>query len=272
VGSSDNMKYDDILYSKEDGVGYLTLNRPEVMNACTLNTYREMQRALETADADDEVKVVVITGAGRGFCSGDDVRGLFLSEEARQEILAPQLKRWIKHTPEALDALIEYPKPTIAAVNGAAVGYGCDIALMCDIRIASDRARFGELFIKRALTPASGGLLILPRLVGLGKAYELILTGDIIDATEAERIGMVNRVVPHDKLGEETRVLATKLAHGPPIAQKLAKEALRVGMNWNLREFWDFHFAAERLAFASEDHLEGAKSFLEKREPQFKGR
>jgi enoyl-CoA hydratase/carnithine racemase len=149
-----------------------------------------------------------------------------------------------------LEMLLHYSKPTIAAVNGAAVGYGCDLALMCDLRVASDRARFGELFIKRGLIPEAGGLLVLPHLVGWEKAHELVLTGDLIDAEEALRIGMIGRVV----------------------AQRLAKEAFRIGRDGSIREFTDFQRNAQQLLFRTDDHREGARSFVEKREARFKGR
>ena len=171
------MPYNDILYDKRDAVATITLNRPQVMNACTIKTYDEMLDALRDAEADDSVRVVVLTGAGRGFCAGDDVKEIFLNPEFRDAKPAKrtEVEDWREHRPVALDLLVTYPKPTIASVNGAAVGYGCDIALMCDMRVCSDQARFGEVFIRRGLIPEAGGLLVLPRLVGLARAYELIL-------------------------------------------------------------------------------------------------
>ncbi len=267
------MAYSDILYEKKDAVATVTINRPQAMNACTIKTYNEMADALRDAERDDSVRVVVITGAGRGFCAGDDVKEIFLNPEFRdaRPSKRTEVEEWRTHEPVALDFLVTYPKPTIAAVNGAAVGYGCDIALMCDMRVCSDQARFGELFIRRGLIPEAGGLLILPRLVGLARAYELILTGDIIDAATAERIGMVNRVVPHAQLGEATMALASKLAQQAPLAQRLAKEALRVGLNLNLPYFFDYQRHGQHLMLTSKDHIEGAKSFVEKRAPEFKG-
>jgi enoyl-CoA hydratase/carnithine racemase len=183
------MTYSDILYDKRDSVATITINRPHAMNAATIKTYDEMIDALRDAEADDSVRVVVLTGAGRAFCAGDDVKEIFLNPEFRDAKPAQRklVEEWREHRPVALDLLVTYPKPTIASVNGAAVGYGCDIALMCDMRVCSDQARFGEVFIRRGLIPEAGGLLILPRLVGLARAYELILSGDIIDAAEAER-------------------------------------------------------------------------------------
>ncbi len=142
---------------------------------------------------------------------------------------------------------------------------------MCDMRVCSDQARFGEVFIRRGLIPEAGGLLVLPRLVGLARAYELILSGDIIDAAEAERIGMVNKVVPHAQLGEATAAFARKIAAQAPLAQRLAKETLRVGLNLNLPYFFDYQRHGQHLMLTSQDHLEGAKSFVEKRAANFKG-
>ncbi len=267
------MPYNDILYDKRDAVATITLNRPQAMNACTIKTYEEMLDALRDAEADDSVRVVVLTGAGRGFCAGDDVKEIFLNPEFRDATPAKrtEVEEWREHRPVALDLLVTYPKPTIASVNGAAVGYGCDIALMCDMRVCSDEARFGEVFIRRGLIPEAGGLLVLPRLVGLARAYELILSGDIIDAVEAERIGMVNKVVPHAQLGEATAAFAKKIAAQAPLAQRLAKETLRVGLNLNLPYFFDYQRHGQHLMLTSKDHLEGARSFVEKRAANFKG-
>src|SRR5205823_2149862 len=198
------MAYSDIIYDKREAIATITINRPQVMNACTIRTYGEITEALQDAERDDAIRAVVLTGAVRGF---------FLNPEFQQHEPSrrTQVEEWRRHDPVALDFLITYPKPTIASVNGPAVGYGCDIALMCDLRICSDKARFGELFVRRGLIPEAGGLLVLPRLVGLARAYELILSGDIIEAAEAERIGMVNKVVPHDELAEATAAFAAKL-------------------------------------------------------------
>ncbi|HXN85565.1 MAG TPA: enoyl-CoA hydratase/isomerase family protein [Candidatus Binataceae bacterium] len=267
------MAYSEIIFEKHNAIATITINRPHAMNAGTIRTWGEIADAFRDAEADDAVRVVVITGAGRAFCAGDDVKEIFLNPEFRdaKPNKRKEVEEWRKHEPVALDFLLEYPKPTIASVNGAAVGYGCDIALMCDMRVCSDQAKFGEVFIRRGLIPEAGGLVVLPRLVGLARAYELILTGDIIDATEAERIGMVNRVVPHAQLGEATMALATKLAAQAPLAQRLAKEALRVGLNLNLPHFYDYQRHGQHLMLTSKDHIEGAKSFVEKRPANFKG-
>ncbi len=267
------MPYSEILYDKREQVATITINRPHAMNAGTIKTWAEIAEAFREAERDDSIRVVVLTGAGRAFCAGDDVKEIFLNPEVRDAKPSKrrEVEEWRTHEPVALDFLVTYPKPTIASVNGAAVGYGCDIALMCDMRICSDQARFGEVFIRRGLIPEAGGLLVLPRLVGLARAYELILSGEIIDAAEALRIGMINKVVPHAQLGEATAAFAQKIAAQAPLAQRLAKEALRMGLNLNLSQFFDYQRHGQRLMLTSQDHLEGAKSFVEKRPANFKG-
>lgn len=271
-------EYEHIEVETRNSVGWIRLNRPEAMNAGTGKTWHEIASALRAYERDDEIRVVVITGNGRAFCAGDDVKALFLAEQSpgsgdRPNAIAHQARALLDHEPLGeLEVLLEYKKPTIAAINGAAVGYGCDLALMCDLRIASDRARLGEMFVRRGLIPEAGGLLILPRLVGWEKAHELVLTGDLIDAEEALRIGMVGRVVPHEALLAEATALAERIAGQAPLAQQLAKEGFRVGVDGSFREFKDFQRQAQQLLFRTEDHKEGARSFVEKRPPKFRGR
>lgn len=272
------MAYSDILYDVADGVATVKFNRPQAMNAGTGRTYSELEDAFKTAADDDKVRVVVLTGEGRAFCAGDDVNQVFLAEpdnsaEARSRRLLEQIHDLGSHRRHSLDtAIMECPKPTVAAVNGAAVGYGCDIALMCDMRIASDRARMGEFFIRRGLIPSVGGLMILPRIIGLARAYELVLSGRLVEAEELGAIGMVNRVVPHDDFEEETRKFVAELAAQAPIGQMLAKEGIRMGLNWDYDKIADYSITAIRLLFQTEDHREGALSFVEKRAAKFKGR
>lgn len=273
------MEYEEIIYTIEKNVAIITLNRPDAMNALTNITHAELGQAIEEANKDSNVKVIVITGAGRGFCSGDDVKILFRGgeapkdkEEAEQRAREARLRQMQGATSGGGGApLLTINKPSIAAVNGAAVGYGCDITLMCDMRIASDRARFGEVFLRVGLIPDQAQL-ILPRLVGLAKAYELILTTDIIDAEEAYRIGLVNKVVPHEELMNATMELANKIASKPPIAVQLVKEGIRRGLNMPLNEWAQWHALAFSFAAETEDHREGARAFVEKREPEFKGK
>jgi enoyl-CoA hydratase/carnithine racemase len=267
------MKYKEIIYSLEGQVAVITLNRPEVMNALTNNTHAELAQAIDEAAKDDKVRVIVLTGAGRGFCSGDDVKEIFLSpEQAATKSREAKLRHLQgEHIPGGGHALLEVNKPSIAAVNGAAVGYGCDIALMCNIRVASEKARFGEVFLRRGLIPDQG-MILLPRLVGLAKTYEMILTTDIIDAREAERIGLVNKVVPHENLMNATLELANKIASKSPIAVQLAMEGIRRGLGLAMEEFMRFHALAFTFCSETEDHLEGSRAFVEKRTPVFKGK
>jgi len=264
------MAYKEIIYTVEDMVATITLNRPERMNALTAVTYQEAEQALKEADADNDVRAVIFTGAGRGFCSGDDVRKQPGAPTAEQ---LAQRKIPAKGRPTPLAAaLLGFDKPLIAAVNGAAVGWGMDLALMCDIRIASDRARFGEVYVLRGLIADIAGWLLLPQIVGLSRAYELLLTGDIIDAQEAERIGLVSKVVPHDELMPAVKELATKIANLPPVAIRMTKEAVRKGLDYNLGVLGEYHSHALGVLFATEDFREGSTSVLERRQPVFKGR
>ncbi|MGQ9572304.1 MAG: enoyl-CoA hydratase/isomerase family protein [Dehalococcoidia bacterium] len=269
------MTFEDIVYDKSEAIATLRFNRPHRMNACTLRTYAELAEALEDAARDKSVRVIIITGEGRGFCSGDDVQDIFLaeSEEAQK---AARLKRRIDELTgmaySGADELIFLDKPTIAAVNGPAVGYGMDMALMCDLRVASELARFGEVFVKRGLMADAGALLLLPRLVGWAKAAELIYTGDIIDAQEAYRIGLVNKLVPHEELMDVTLDLARKIAANAPLGTRLSKQGLRRSMGFDLHAFLEWQSTCQRLLFETEDHKEGARSFVEKRQPAFRGR
>ena len=254
----------------------ITLNRPAAMNALTHLTHAELHQAIDDANKDDIIRVIVITGAGRGFCSRDDVKVIFRSgagyDDEAQRRRGEQLK-WMQGGGlfGGGRILLEINKPSIAAVNGAAVGYGCDLTLMCDMRIASDKARFGEVFLRVGLIPDEA-LLLLPRLVGLAKAYELILTTDIIDAEEAYRIGLVNKVVPHEELMNATLKLANKIASKPPISVRLAKEGIRRCLKMPVDEFKQWHSFAFAFCQGTEDHREGARAFVEKREPVFKGK
>ncbi|MCK9275876.1 MAG: enoyl-CoA hydratase-related protein [Syntrophales bacterium] len=267
------MNFKEIIYNVQDSTAVITLNRPERMNALTMVTHDELEQAINEANKDDNVRVLVVTGAGPGFCSGDDVQDVFLnpeetsmkSREARLEFLQGG------HLPGGAHPFLEINKPSIAAVNGAAVGYGCDLALMCSMRIASEKARFGEVFLRVGLIPDEA-LIVLPKLVGTAKAYEMILTTDIIKAEDAEKIGLVNKVVPHEQLMDATMELAAKIAGKPPISVRLAMEGIRRGLNWKMKEFMEWQSQAFTFCMETEDHREGSKAFLEKRQPVFKGK
>jgi len=257
-------------YTVEDHVGVITLNRPETMNALNRQMYVELEQAFRDAHRDPDVRCVVLTGNGRAFCSGDDVRQIMLGEQ-RDETVARLRDAKPKPTPAAT-AVLDCDKPVICAVNGAAVGWGMDLALFADIRIASESAKFGELFIKRGLVADLGGLWRLPRVVGPSKAAELLFTGDIIPAQEAERIGLVSRVVPPAELMPAAMEMARKIAQNPPIALRYMKEGLRRSVHGTMAEMGEYVANSLAYLFTTEDHKEGALSFVERREPVFKGR
>ncbi len=263
------MDYQDIIYTEENGIATMTLNRPDKMNAFSPGMQDSMYRVVENASRDKTVRVLIITGAGRAFCSGADVKSLAegsnrpSSQERPREAVTERI---------SLHVLMQKcEKPIIAAVNGAAVGAGLDLALACDIRIASDKARFAELYIRRGILPAAGGTYFLPRLVGIDKACQLIWTGDMIDAREAERIGMVTTVVPHEELEMATGELAAKLAKAAPMVIQRTKRAIYQGLDMDLESTMKYIQPLMREIQQSYDHKEGSRAFLEKREPLFRG-
>ena len=258
-------------YDVNEHIATVTLDRPQVKNALNPELYGRLEQAFHDAHHDAEVRCVVLTGEGSAFCSGDDVREIMLAPNVGGEPPVRTRDPKPRPTPAAM-AVLECDKPVIAAVNGAAVGWGMDLTLFCDIRIASDRAKFGELFIKRGLVSDIGGLWRLPQIVGPSKAAELLFTGDIIDAAEAERIGLVSRVVPHDELMPAAMEMARKIAANPPIAMRFMKQGLRSTTYGDPREIGAYVMQSLAYLFTTEDHREGALSFVEKREPKFKGR
>ena len=267
-------------------VEILTIDRPEARNALTFRTYAELERAVRESSA----RCLVITGAGTAFCSGDDVKQVMGGGDGPQsppiitqgppiitqsppiirpgERLAAQAPRL---TPAA-EALLMSDVPVVAAVNGAAVGWGMELAMLCDLRIAAEHAKFGELFVLRGLCCDVAGLARLASLVGREKAAELLFTGDVIDAREAQRIGLVSRVVPDAELLDAAIALATKIAANPPLAVQRIKAGLREALDpdWRTLGAWVSRSLSE--LFQTEDHREGVKSFLEKRAPRFVGR
>jgi enoyl-CoA hydratase/carnithine racemase len=259
-----------VLYEVKEHVATVTLNRPERRNALNREAYGALEAAFREAQRDPEVRCVVLTGSDPSFCSGDDVKEIMLGE-AKESTVARLRSVRPPPTPAAV-AVLECDRPVIAAVNGPAVGWGMDLCLFCDIRIASERARFGELFIKRGLIPDIGGLWRLPEVVGPSKAAELVFTGDVIDAAEAERIGLVSRVVSHEALMPTARELAARIAQNAPLALRYAKEGLRRARHGDIQALGAYVGNTLGYLFTTEDHREGALAFVEKREPVFRGR
>ena len=263
------MAEETVTYGVEDHVATITLNRPEQRNALNWDAYAKLEQYLRKAVTDPEARCVIVTGADPAFCSGDDVREIMAGPKAVSTDATPVVRH--KPTPAAMAAL-ECDKPLIAAVNGAAVGWGMELALYADIRIASERAKFAELFIKRGLVCDVGGFYRLPSIVGPAKAAELLFTGDVIDAPEALRIGLVSEVTPHEALMDRARALAGRIAVNPPLALRYMKEGLRRGAYGDPRELGGWAIETIRALMKTEDHREGVASFLEKRPPVFTGR
>jgi len=266
------MDYQDIIYEKKDGVAVLTFNRPEAMNAGTIRSYGEMGTAVNDAAADGDVRVLVITGSGKAFHAGDDVKQIFLGQDQHEREVEWRARRVRGMITSPLPPLLAFPKPIVAAVNGAAVGEGMEIALCCDIRIASENARFAELFVRRGLEPDFAGFYLLWRVVGLGRAYEIALTGDFVDAAQAERIGLVNKVVPPERLMDEALAMAERLKKGAPLSQIAIKRGIAKSFHTESHAMTEFLDSIEAVLYQTEDHIEGARSFVERREPEFKGR
>ena len=254
----------EITYEEADHVGVITLNRPDARNALTFTTYAELEDAVRSTSA----RCLVITGADPAFCSGDDVKQIMQGAGDR---LAGDLATTPRVTPAA-EALLTTDVPVIAAVNGAAVGWGMELAVMADLRVASERAKFGELFVKRGLSCDVAGVGRLAQLVGREQAAELLFTGRIIDAAEARSIGLVGRVVAHDELLPTAMALAREIASNPPLAIRNMKQGLRLALDpdWSALGSWVSTSLAE--LFQTQDHKEGVAAFLEKREARYEGR
>jgi len=262
-------QFEEIIYTKEDGVGLVTLNRPHLLNAFSIKMQEEWVAAVEEAKYDDEVRVLVVTGAGRGFCSGADVKSLARREELPVGMRRNVERLTVQRLPRALESL---DKPYIAAVNGPAVGGGFDVATMADIRIASDRALFSINHLRIALLSADGGYYFLTRVLGLPKTLELVLTRRLFDAQEALALGYVSKVVPHDELMSVTMNMARDLAKGAPVAMQTAKRLIYRCLDQTLDEHLEDMEAAMTIVRGTEDALEGPRAWAEKRVPNFKGR
>lgn len=275
------MEFTDVLYHVEEGIATITLNRPDQFNAFSLDMLKGWAYYLEKARDDDQVEVIVVTGNGKAFCAGGDVKTMnkgegFIAGVVPESDGAPrglQVKNSLMKIVHRVALTLEdIDKPVICAVNGPAMGAGLDMALMCDIRIASEKSVFAESYIKVGIVPGDGGAYYLPRLVGLAKALEMLWFGDRIDAEEALRIGLVNKVVPAEDLLKETMAYAKRLVESPTIAIRMTKRAVYSALKTDLRTALDMVSSHMAIVTESADHKEAVQGFIEKRPPNFKGK
>jgi enoyl-CoA hydratase/carnithine racemase len=259
------MAFENLIFEKSSGVAKITLNRPEKLNAFVGAMREEIYEALCRCEAED-VRAVVITGTGNGFCAGADVR--FLAQ-VRNTGDTRSLARVLELARQVVSKIRELPKPVIASVNGATAGGGINLALACDVRVASERATFGETFIRLGLHPDWGGTFFLPRLAGTAAAIEMMMSGDVINAQEAHRLGLVNTIVPHDQLEAATMQMVERFTRNSPRINAMIKRAVYQSLNATFNEMLDYETAAQRACFDLEDSAEGLNAFLEKRQPRF---
>jgi enoyl-CoA hydratase len=260
------MAYENLLVERDDAVLVMTINRPKVLNALNAGTLAELGEVIAGAQADDAVRAIVLTGAGeKSFVAGADINELAVQTPVGG-------REHARRGQALLDRIERLGKPVIAAVNGFALGGGCELAMACTLRLAADTARFGQPEINLGLIPGYAGSQRLPRLVGAGRALEMLLTGNPIDAEEAYRIGLVNRVGPAAQLMDEARALARTLAAKAPVALRYILDAVRGGLDMSFAEAQEYEATLFGLVFATDDMREGTRAFLDKRKPGFTGR
>lgn len=260
---------DKLLFDVSDRIATITFNNPEKLNAFTREMIGAYEERLEECRQRDDVWAIIVTGAGRGFCSGGDTGRMGAGNEPSPAEIKSGLWDLIQHISLKI---ADIDKPVVAAVNGPAVGAGMDMALHADIRIAAESAKFAETYVRVGLVPGNGGAWFLPRIIGIPRALEMLWSADFVSAEEALKIGLVNKVVPDDKLIEETRAYVDRLVHSSPISVRLIKRSMYAGLNMDLRSALDMVSSHMILARSSEDHKEAIAAWREKRQGNYQNR
>jgi len=263
------MTDEPVLLKRDGPIATILLNRPENLNAFGEGMHEAAAAAIDAVAHDPAIRVVVITGAGRGFCSGGDIKKMVELKQAGQSAV---FREYLEAGNGLVRSLRRMPKPVLASVNGTAAGAGMNLALACDLRIASEQATFTQAFVRIGLHPDWGGTFFLPRLIGIGRAIEMFALGDTVGAADAHRLGIVNFVVPHERLAEETHKLAGRLAEAPPLPLILLKHFVNERLETELDKFMEHEVSAQMKCFDSRDFAEGLRAFLEKRKPNFEGK
>ncbi len=266
------MNFETIILNKQNHIATITLNRPDRLNSVNEQVASELTNALRGVSKDDDIRVLILTGAGRAFCAGADVNpegGEAILRETSAETIRRSIREWSRGI---IEGLVNLPQPTIAMVNGVCVGMGFDIALACDLRTGSEKARFMVAYSRIGIIPGQGGTWLLPRVVGLPKAAELIFTGDFLEAQDAEKYGVLNKLVSQAELEKETLALATRIAKIPPLTARLNKMHLYQMLQMDLTVALDYAAATQPILMTSEDYKEALAALLEKREGTYKGR